>query len=42
VFVQSFPTPLVVSRAAGTKTCVYAYTDSSAHWTVNGSGFFGK
>jgi hypothetical protein len=42
VFVQSFPTPLVIPRAVGTKTCVYAYIDSSAHWTVNGSGFLGK
>lgn len=40
VFVQSFPTPLVIPRpATGQKTCLYAYTPGT--WTVNGSGFLG-
>jgi hypothetical protein len=43
VFVQSFPTPLVVGQAAaGNKTCIYAYAATMPHWTVNGSGFLGK
>jgi hypothetical protein len=42
VFVESFPTPLVVPRVTGTKTCVYAYMESAPFWTVNGSGFLGK
>jgi hypothetical protein len=43
VFVESFPTPLVVPRAAaGTKTCLFAYVDTNLAWTVNGSGFLGR
>lgn len=43
VFVQSFPTPLVVGQpAAGTETCIYAYAATTPHWTVNGSGFLGN
>lgn len=43
VFVQSFPTPLVVRQAAaGSKTCIYAFSATTPHWTVNGSGFLGK
>jgi hypothetical protein len=43
VFVESFPTPLVIARpAAGNRTCVYAYVGTTAPWTVNGSGFLGS
>jgi hypothetical protein len=40
VFVQSFPTPLVVPHpATGQKTCLYGYVGTNATWTLNGSGF---
>jgi hypothetical protein len=42
VFVQSFPTPLVIpAPASGQKTCLYADIDTNVAWTVNGSGFLG-
>lgn len=43
VFVESFPTPLVVPHpATGAKNCLYAFITSAAAWTVNGSGFLGQ
>jgi hypothetical protein len=43
VFVQSFPTPLVIPRpASGQKTCLYGYMGTTPVWTVNGSGFLGS
>lgn len=43
VFVESFPTPLVIARpATGQKTCLFALIDTTAAWTVNGSGFLGS
>jgi len=39
VFVESFPTPLVIARpATGQKTCVYAYIDTSSVWTSTAPG----